>query len=248
MSKKNASVSSTNKNSSFSSLKASLQRAPTGIAKFDSICEGGFVKGSINLMIGDSGTGKTTFGMQFLINGIERYNENGIYLCFEEKKDEVFRRMSRFGWDFVKYEKENRFAYMEYTAEEIEKILESGGGTISDIIANTKAKRIVIDSITAFTLLFDSNITKRESLISLSKMLRKWGLTAVLISNESQNLNEHKAIVEEFESDCEIITYTMFEGKARHKYLEVFKMRGTEHSNKLHEFDILTNKGFVFKR
>ncbi|MFH1442772.1 MAG: ATPase domain-containing protein, partial [Candidatus Micrarchaeota archaeon] len=60
-------------------------RVPTGIPGLDELIEGGFEKGSVILVVGDTGTGKSTFAMQYLYNGATKYKEPGVYLTFEEK-------------------------------------------------------------------------------------------------------------------------------------------------------------------
>ena len=66
-----------------------LERIPSGIAGFDDLIEGGFKMGSINLLAGSAGSGKTTFSIQFLIEGIKR-GEAAVYITFEEKREKLF--------------------------------------------------------------------------------------------------------------------------------------------------------------
>ena len=60
-------------------------RVPTGINSLDALIEGGFPRGSLILLAGNPGTGKTIFSMQFLFKGAEDYGESGIYVSFAEK-------------------------------------------------------------------------------------------------------------------------------------------------------------------
>ena len=83
-------------------------RVPTGVPNFDKLVEGGFQSESINLLAGGAGSGKTIFAIQYLINGIEKYNEPGMYITFEERKNKLYRDMLEFGWDLAKYEKEGK--------------------------------------------------------------------------------------------------------------------------------------------
>ena len=55
-----------------------IDRCPTGIVGFDKICQGGFVRNSDNLIVGGPGSGKSTFLLQFLWNGVSQFNENGL--------------------------------------------------------------------------------------------------------------------------------------------------------------------------
>src|SRR3989344_5848179 len=64
-----------------------IVRVPTGVTTFDNLIDGGFKRNSINLAAGTAGSGKTIFAVQFLVNGIAKYNETAIYITFEEKKE-----------------------------------------------------------------------------------------------------------------------------------------------------------------
>jgi circadian clock protein KaiC len=44
-----------------------LEKSPTGIRGFDEITEGGLPKGRPALIVGGAGSGKTVFGMEFLV-------------------------------------------------------------------------------------------------------------------------------------------------------------------------------------
>ena len=55
-----------------------ISRIPSGIPGLDEMVEGGFEKNSSVLVIGGGGSGKTIFGTQFLLEGIEKFNETGI--------------------------------------------------------------------------------------------------------------------------------------------------------------------------
>ena len=88
--------------------KQKSNRVPTYIPNFDTLINGGFKKNSINLIVGGAGSGKTIFTLQFLVNGILKHNETGLYITFEEKKDEIYDNMSVFGWDLAKLEKQGK--------------------------------------------------------------------------------------------------------------------------------------------
>ena len=60
-----------------------LARAPMGIRGLDEMLQGGLIASSIALIQGAPGTGKTTFGMQFLHEGVKAHNEAGLLVTFE---------------------------------------------------------------------------------------------------------------------------------------------------------------------
>ena len=84
-------------------VKKKYEKIPTGIKNLDKITDNGFVKSSVNMLVGGTGTGKSIFSIQFLIEGL-RKGEPCLYISFEEKKEEVYANMLRLGWDMEKYE------------------------------------------------------------------------------------------------------------------------------------------------
>lgn len=60
----------------------------TGISSLDDIPFGGLPKGHVYLVEGDPGTGKTTLGMQFILEG-KRAGERCLYVTLAESKTEL---------------------------------------------------------------------------------------------------------------------------------------------------------------
>ncbi len=218
-----------------------VKRITTGIVGFDDLVQGGFKQGSINLVSGGPGSGKTIFGIQFLVEGLKN-GEPGIYVTFEEKKDKLYEDMLGFGWDLEKYEKEGKFAFLEYTPEQVKKVLIEGGGTIDTLVSDMKAKRMVIDSITSFTLLYKDELVQKESSLALFELINKWGCTAVLTSQEETPDGSTITAALEFEVDSIILLYHLRRKGSRVRAIEILKMRGTKHPEKTFGLEI-TNKG-----
>jgi circadian clock protein KaiC len=218
--------------------KSQLKRVTTGISGLDGLIQGGLVKNSINLVAGGAGTGKTIFAIQFLVEGIEKYNEPGIYITFEEKKKKTYEDMMEFGWDLAKLEKEGKFVYLEYSPEQVKKVLVEGGGVIEVIIEKMKAKRIVIDSITSFALLYQDELTKKEAALALFELIDKWDCTALLTSQDTSENEETITAALEFEVDGIILIYHVKRKGARIRALEILKMRGTKIPEKTFPIEI----------
>ena len=213
-----------------------MPRVSSGISKLDTLLQGGFQKNSINLVAGTAGSGKSIFAIQFLVEGFKK-GESGIYITFEEKKEKVYESMLEFGWDLAKYEKEGKFSFLEYTPEQVKKVLVEGGGIIEHIIEKMKAKRLVIDSITSFVLLYEDELTKKEAALALFELINKWDCTAVLTS-QGNVADESVTAAMEFEVDGIIFLYHRKQKGVRNRALEVIKMRGTKIPDKTFPFDI----------
>src|SRR5499426_2686662 len=77
-----------------------LDKAPTGIEGFDEITYGGLPRGRPTLVCGSAGSGKTLFGIEFLVRGAIQFDEPGVLIAFEETPDEIARNVASLGFDF----------------------------------------------------------------------------------------------------------------------------------------------------
>jgi len=170
-----------------------------------------------------------------LYEGAVKYNEPGIFISFEEEKESLYRHSTAFGFDFEKLEKQNKFRVLEYKPHQVEKLMKQGGGPIRDAIKEMGAKRLVIDSITSYSLLFRDEYEKRQNILEFFDLLHKWGCTSVIISELPPKVAEVKEGSVGFLTDAIISLYYAKEevrGIRVHS-CEILKMRGTKHTNKL---------------
>lgn len=213
------------------------ERVPTWIRSFDPLIGGGFEKNSTNLLVGDSGGAKSIFATQFLIEAMNR-GEKCLYVTFEEKKKEFYENMASLGWDLDEYERKGLFVFLEYTPIKVRTMLEEGGGSIESTIMKKKIKRMVIDSITSFALLFEDELARREAALSLFTMIKDWDCTSLLTLEEDPFDGGATSRAIEFEVDSIIAIYFMRQKGKRERFLEVLKMRGTDHSKRIYPFKV----------
>ncbi|MBL7100746.1 MAG: hypothetical protein ISS23_02205 [Nanoarchaeota archaeon] len=213
--------------------KGSEERMLTGVPGLDEIMGGGFEKNSINLVSGGAGTGKSIFAMQFIVNGVKKFNEPGVFITFEEEKGKIQKHMLKMGWDLKKLEAQGKFAVIEYTPDNVRKMLAEGGGEVDSVIEKIKAKRVVLDSLTAFALLFKSEFARRKAFLDLFKLIEKWGCTALLVVEHESDMERHHSQDVEFEADGVILLYYLRKGDVRSRALEILKLRGSKHSSRI---------------
>jgi circadian clock protein KaiC len=213
---------------------ALLSKTRSGIEGFDELVVGGLPRGHAILVTGGTGTGKSTFAMQFVYKGAKVYDEPGIYVTMEEKIPSVLRNASTYGWDLDALQKKDKIAIIDLSpavAGQIRKLDVSDiYSTIADHWKRIGAKRIVIDPITVLGLQTDSLLQLRTDLIRFSSMLKELDATFLYVSEipeDSQGLSRFG--VEEFISDGVVVLYYSRVGGLRVRGVEVRKMRGTSH-------------------
>lgn len=75
-----------------------VSKHTTGISGFDEISEGGLPKGRAALLAGSTGCGKTIFSIQYLFKGITAFDENGVFVTFEETPEDIMHNVASFNW------------------------------------------------------------------------------------------------------------------------------------------------------
>lgn len=221
--------------------KQGIERTPTGIYNLDRLSAGGFVRDSTVLIRGDTGTGKTIFCLQYLYKGATEYNEPGVYISFSESINAIRKHGLAFGWELGKLMDKNKLMVLRYEPHEIVNIMEQGGGSLRDSVESIGAKRIVIDSLTAYQMVFETPYQANKSILGLFEMLNKWDATTLVTSEFPVTLEHESGGRLGFLTDGIINFYNIRKKTERVRALEILKMRDTEHDNKIHFFSIGKN-------
>lgn len=219
-----------------------IRRVKSGITGLDPLIEGGFIDGSVNLLTGGTGTGKTIFSSQFLWQGLQK-GESCIYITMEEQPEAIKQDAAQFGWDFEKYEEKDLCKIIYHDPVQVNNI----GSVIIDEIKNMKVKRIVIDSIAVMGLVIGDPSQIRRRIMNIIGTLKRSKCTAIIVSEIPE---DSKALsrfgVEEFTVDGVIVLNYVGIGGMDARSLMIRKMRGTNHGKDTYPFSI-TSKGIVVK-
>ncbi|UCH35965.1 MAG: hypothetical protein JSV65_06320 [Armatimonadota bacterium] len=205
-----------------------MARILTGVEGLDEITRGGFIEGDSVLVAGAPGTGKTSLGMQFIYNGITKYDEPGFFITFEEFPQQIYRDALSFGWDFRRLEEEDKLKVMFTSPELLQQDIQRQEGLISQMIREVNARRIVVDSITHLRRLTDDPGEFREMIYGVINALKREGLTAMLI-RELVESDVPGSGSEEYIADSVIYLTRENVNGQRMRCLEVIKSRGTPH-------------------
>lgn len=217
-----------------------LVRIPTGIPGLDEMIEGGFPFPSVVLISGPAGTGKTTFALKYLCEGAKR-GEQGLYFTtLSEPTQWMLRYASQFDFmdrDFFG----DQIVYMDLG--NMMRELDAGQilAAMEEKIAEVVPQRIVIDPITVVGGMLKGDY--RLFLFDLFNRLKNWNATT-LVTGEVGPGEIYPPEVS-YAVDGIVLLMLSEEGGARRKYLEVLKMRGTNHLTGKQSIDISRSEGIV---
>lgn len=148
------------------------KRVKTGIEGFDNLIEGGLPRNSMTLVSGSPGTGKTTFGLQYIYNGATKFGENGVFVTLSEPIESLKSSVRRFGMYFDKLEKQNKVIFIKPEMKD-RFVIKS----IKESVRKVNAKRIVIDSLSNFAAFAPfSNVAKDD----IEKFI-EWGKDFIIM-------------------------------------------------------------------
>jgi KaiC/GvpD/RAD55 family RecA-like ATPase len=199
-----------------------IQRASSGNSELDSFLDGGFPRGSLILVSGNPGTGKTTLTAGFLYEGSKRKAENGIYASFSESKQSFYENMASMGYDFESLEKEGHFRFLEVFSASKQGMSDIAKYILEEI-KRFEAKRLVIDSYSAMAQALGSQYEGRQILHTFfSRIMRNMGCTTLLIGEQPTGDFRIGDTAEEFVADG-VLSLKL----AIPRELEIRKMRGT---------------------
>ncbi|RLE50512.1 MAG: KaiC domain-containing protein [Candidatus Methanomethylicota archaeon] len=227
-----------------------MERLSTGVAGLDAMLEGGIPRGFLVAVTGEPGTGKTILCIHFIAKGIDE-GDRCIFITTEESRESIFNQASQFGFDFRVAVSDRRLvlidALMGYDDPWSLKNLEVEE-LVSKIIEAKKhlgygRARLVIDSMSAFWL--DKPAMARRYSYFIKKVLAKWDFTILATSQYAISTSEAFGWGIEHVADGIIRFRRAIRNGVLKRFVIIEKMRQTQHSLKMHEIDILPDKGLV---
>jgi KaiC/GvpD/RAD55 family RecA-like ATPase len=225
----------------------------TGVAGVDQLLEGrGIPKGHTVLVSGGPGSGKTTFGIQFLHEGATKHNEAGLYVTLDEDPEDIKKNMNAFGWDIAALEREIKLIFVNVSPVRVVptdkaglvqlgmkefkliKLLEA----IKQGIEEIQAKRVVIDPITMFMLQYPDETERIHAMRDLITELRKTDCTHLLVSELRGTGMDREYQFEEYLSQGVILLRTVQKSNQLVRMFQIEKMRGVDADTHPHPYEI----------
>ena len=218
-------------------------RISSGINGLDEMIEGGFPYPSVILVAGSAGTGKTTFAQKFLFSGAKKGEKGLFFTTLSEPTQWMLRYSSKFSFiEPALFGKE--VIYFDLGGmirnASMEKILD----TIDEKMAEVMPQRVVIDPITVVGTMHEKGY--RIFLFDLVNRLKNWQATTLLTGEVRPGEMYPPEVA--YAVDGVILLMLSEESDTRRKYLEVLKMRGTDHLAGKQSIDISRDEGIVIMK
>jgi circadian clock protein KaiC len=218
---------------------ADLVRAPLGVPGLDGMLDGGLIAGSIALVQGATGTGKTTLGMQFLHEGVKQRDEAGLLITFEQFHHTLYRDALTHGWNLREMEQDGKLRVVFTSPQVFLSSLQSPISPINSAIRDMGVTRAVIDSVTQFHTLTRKPVALRAYYNHLINGLRREGITSLLLSEDgSPDFVRGDRGRLSFVVDSVILLRYVEIDSVMQPAVTVLKTRGSDHDKAIRRFEI----------
>lgn len=221
-------------------------KVKTGIPGLDSITSGGFRQGRTLVVSGDPGSGKTTFGLQYLYSGAKDFDEPGVYVSLAQNLEEIKNDCKSFGLDLQNMIQKDKLLMMDARMFKVnEDLIEKDDSLyrgeqmpfehltrlILKCIKRIDAKRVVIDSISMLMTQYENEFYLRQGLQGLIQALENVGVTTLLLSESPYG--QHPPLEWYAASGIIQLQYDRKQD-AMDRSIQIIKMRGVKHSEQVH--------------
>ena len=230
-------------------FESNLERLDVGIDGLDQMILGGVPRRSLMVAIGSAGTGKTTFGLQFLHHGLQQ-GEDGVYITLEESYGRIISTADEKGWGFGEYVDDDRLAVVDIDPIEMANSLDSIQNDLPNLIEGFGADRLVLDSVSLLEMMYESAPRRRSQVFGFARALKQAGITILLTSEADRNhaYASRFGIVEYLADAVFVLQYVRpSDFQETRLAIEIQKIRDANHSRETKPYD-LTDEGISVYR
>lgn len=222
------------------------QQIPTGIGGLDYLLGEGLPSGTTILVAGETGTGKSVLGIEYLVKGALLYQEKGLFMSLEEPTERISVQSAAFSWDLDALAQEGKVyvVFRPFVDVDIDELVIK----LASYIREHGIRRLVLDPLPSVIGRIQDVSVLREKLYYLITNLNNLGCTSLFLyplGNTSSSTQF--AVVQSLVQGSILLKYAWFQNR-RHRQLELYKLRGVSHVTGNHLMEI-TEKGIqVFPR
>jgi KaiC/GvpD/RAD55 family RecA-like ATPase len=223
-------------------------RIRSGIPGLDNLIEGGFRDKTCVVIVGSSGTGKTTFTTQYVLYGLEN-GEQGLYVSLEESPEQIMREAELMGFDLKKYYEKDLF-FIHLKGKNFKKMIEEQLPQLVKARSDYQIKtRVVIDPMTPVIWATQDKLEQRELIGKLFYTLKELGVVLCTVEEHAkpgETVGED-VLLPIYLSDGAIHLEYYPIGGAFNRTLKVLKMRGIHHGEGVYPYIFARGMGAVVR-
>ncbi|WP_276272772.1 KaiC domain-containing protein [Haloarcula litorea] len=226
-----------------------IPRIDVGIEGLDGMIQGGIPERHLIVAIGSAGTGKTTFGLQFLHHGLES-GENCVFITLEQSHDDIMATANDRGWEFDRYEAEDRLAIVDLDPVEMANSLDNIRGELPDLVEDFDADRLVLDSVSLLEMMYDDQARRRTEVFDFTRSLKAAGVTTMFTSEASETnaYASRHGIIEYLTDAVFVLQYVRSETQETRLAVEIQKIRNANHSRETKPYEITMDGISVYQQ
>jgi len=226
-------------------------RISTGIAGLDDILGGGLTPQRVYLVEGSPGAGKTTLGLQFLLDGVAR-GEGGLYITLSETADELHAVAATHGWSIDALSIFELAGDTELDPDSQQSIFHPSevelGETTRNVMNRVDALRpvrVVFDSLSEMRLLAQNPLRYRRQILALKQFFAARACTVLLLDDKTSQSDQHLHSIAHGVISLEQIAKEF--GKERRR-VNIIKMRGIRFRGGYHDYTLDTGGITMYPR
>ena len=222
----------------------SAESIPSGIAEIDDLLNGGLERGTVSVVSGPTGVGKTTLCTQFIKSAAERGERSVLYL-FEESYPTFRERNESIGVPVTEMRESGNFHIREM--EPLHVTPQEFAHLVRTEVETHGTSLVMIDGIKGFQLSVqggDEVLIKK--LHALGRYLKNMGVTVIFVDEHQHVTGEFSATnsgVSYLADNIVFLQHVELAGKLE-KVIGVLKKRTTQFERTLRKFEI-TDDGLV---
>ncbi len=234
------------------SEKEEAPRAKTGVAGLDDILGGGLPTNHLYLIDGEPGTGKTTLGLQFLLEGVAK-GERGLYVTLSESAAELRSVASSHGWsldgiEIFELSKEAALdleqSYTIFHPAEVE--LQQTMDAVLQAVEKQNPSRVAFDSLSEMRLLAREPLRFRRQILAIKQFFNNRDCTVLLLDDKTAP--EGDLQLHSLAHGVIVLEHVALEYGSERRRLHVTKVRGIHFRGGYHDFRIVTGGLEVYPR
>jgi len=222
-------------------FESNIPRLDLGIEGLDNMVQGGIPLRHLIVIVGGAGTGKTTFGLQFLQHGLEKEDtDRGVFITLEQTYEDIMATAEERGWEFERHEAEGDLAVIDLDPVEMANSLDNIRGELPELIEDFDADRFVLDSVSLLEMMYDDVSRRRTEVFDFTQSLKEAGVTTVLTSeaNEDNPYASRHGIIEYLTDAVFLLRYVRSETQETRLAVEIQKIRNANHSRETKPYEI----------